>query len=273
MIANIRPGILVALRTRIVGGCEYQKQDLEAPAPEGEAAVADVKRWETTRVIEDPVEWAAAKAARTIAQTVIRKVCVRSDFGLLCPEDREVELDAAIETAHAAVDGHNDTAKITRVDVYVLKGRVASTDEEALKGIAAEVRGLLEDMDNGVAAGNVDAVREAASRAKKMGAMLDDETSEKVRAAVAEAREAAREIVKRVVDGEEQLATVLESVTLDAIKTARIAFLDVDEPAADLPLVRKTAAELDAEDLPAPGDRLPAKPAARQVDADEEEVA
>lgn len=238
MIANIRPGILVALRTRVTGGVEYRREDLGEPgetakADEGFSDAAFVERWETTRIVENVEEYDRAKACRGAAQAAIGRVCVRTDFGLLCLASREAELDAAIAAAQSLAREHNRTACCTVVEIYALKGRVAETDDEAARGIASEVRSLLDQMDAGVAAGDPKAVREAAGRAKKLAQLLDETTSGRVSDAVAEAREAARVITKRVVDGEEALAAVLADIKSDAREAARFAFLDV-EPAAEI---------------------------------------
>lgn len=248
MIASLKPGILVALRTAVRGGVEYRRTDLEPEAPEGTAAI---ERWETTRVVECPEEHERARAVRSAATNLIRRVCVATDFGLLCPEARESALDEATTAAKALADEHNRTAEHTRVDVYVMKGRIASSDEEAARGIAAEVRGLLDGMERGILAGDPVAVREAASRARKLEQVLDDAAAKKVGEAVSEARSAAREIARRVIDSGEAIETVVTEIRRERIETARFAFLDVDpvtditEPSTPPPLPRQT--ELDLE--------------------------
>lgn len=241
MIANIKPGILVALKTSVRGGVAYSRRELDTPegAPDG-----TMQRWETTRTIDNPDDYTAAKAIRSMAVSKVRRVCVATDFGLLCPEAKEAALDEAIEDARALVAAHNEDREVrTRVDFYVLKGRVASSDEEAARGIAAEVRGLLEAMDRGVAAGDPAAVREAASRARKLEQVLDDVTAKKVGEAVSEARAAAREITRRVIDGGEALDAVVSEISRERIEAARFTFLDVEpvgeiaEPAAEARVV------------------------------------
>lgn len=256
MTASIRPGLLVSLRTRITGGISYGRRDLDAPADLGGEG-SEVRRWETTRIVEDPVEHAAAKAARAAAQTAVTRTCVRSDFGLLCPEANEAALDAGIARAREIASAFCATAQRARVEVYVLKGLVATTDEEAVRALSAEVRDLLGAMETGVRGGNVEEIREAASRARRLGSMLDEETGVKIAAAVAEARAAAREIVKRVEKDGALAADVAAEIKLDAIATARFAFLDLDaEPSApaDLPaadLGRAAGLDLDAHAAPA----------------------
>lgn len=223
---TLKPGILVSLRTHIAGGVEYSRQDLSPPeAPAG----ADARRWETTRIIDDPGEWEAAKKIRAKCQSLIRGTCIFSDFGLLCPTSREPELEAAIvEAQKIAGEFNGDTSRRMRVEVYVLKGRIADSDQEAARAIAAEVRGLLEGMDRGITDCDPKAIRDAAARAKRLGSMLDEGAAAKVTAAVEQARTAAREIVKRVQKSGELVEKVVSDLKRDDISSARFAFLDFD---------------------------------------------
>src|SRR5574341_2098984 len=109
---TIKPGFLVSLHTATRGGVRYQRVDLEeekveVPADEtwvssgdGELVIVqEKKRWETTRVVEDAAEHEMAGKVRSKARGFICSVCVNTPFGLLCPADREQELDAAIDKA------------------------------------------------------------------------------------------------------------------------------------------------------------------------------
>jgi hypothetical protein len=189
---------------------------------------ADVTRWETTRVVEDPGEHDRAVKARGKARSLIAAHCTPTSFGLLCPLEKEGELDAAIREARGVVDAFNEGAQRSHVGVYVLKGRIAETDEEATRAIASEVRGLLDAMEKGIRNVNAKAVREAASKAKAMGAMLDESKQIAVSRAIETARKAAREIVKRVDKGGEDASVVLEEIATKPIESARFAFLDLD---------------------------------------------
>jgi hypothetical protein len=231
----IRPGLLVALHSTVTGGVQYRRTDLDASASQAAQGSGEVSRWETTRVIEDPAEHDRAIKARGKAIGEIRSICAATGFGLLCPENRESELDEAIRRARVIADEHNATANCTRVQIYALKGRIASTDEEAARAIGQEVTALLETMARGVEKLDVKAIREAATRAAEMGAMLGDEQIKAVSEAVEQARKAARTIVKRVEKGGEEAATVLQDIQRGAIERARFAFLDTEIP-ADAPV-------------------------------------
>jgi hypothetical protein len=234
----IRPGLLVALSSTVSGGVQYKRVDLDAPA---DGVVGDtlgetkreVTRWETTRVIEDPAEHDRASKTRGKACKEIRDICSDTNFGLLCPVDREADLDAAIKRAYALADEHNAGAKCTRVAIYTIKGRIASTDEEAARAIGSEVTALLDAMSRGIEQMDVKAIREAATRAADMSAMLGDEQIARVSDAVEQARKAARTIVARIQKKGENAASVLQDIQRGDIEKARFAFLDLDAPAVE----------------------------------------
>lgn len=221
----IRPGLLVSLKTTMVGGVSYQRTELNADrVANGDQ---DIARWETTRVIEDKAEHDAASKCRSQAASLIRKCCQTTGFGLLCPQEQEGALDAAMAAARQLVDNHNERAEHTRVGIFVLKGRVAADDAEAAKAITQEISELIVKMDAGINAFDPKAIRDAADRARELSAMLGDEEQAKVSAAIKQAREAARTIVKRVVKEGEERTLVMLDIQRSQIEKARVTFLDL----------------------------------------------
>jgi hypothetical protein len=247
--ATIRPGFLVSVKSTVSGGVSYQRTDLEHDAS---TDAKDVSRWETVRVIEDPVEHERAVKARGAALNAIRRLCSKTSFGLLCALDNAAALEAAVAEARAIVNEFNATAAYTRVQIYALKGKIASTDEEAARAIGQEVASLIADMDAGISKLDPKAIREAANKAREMASMLGEEAAGKVEGAIEQARKAARAIVKRIEKEGEAAAFVLADIQRGAIEKARIAFLDLGEaaaPTAALPAVdRQRFADLDLGD-------------------------
>jgi hypothetical protein len=223
----LKPGLLVALSVRMQGGVHYSKKDLESGEDD---AGQEIVRWETERTIADRAEHDAATKCRSACRTRITKVCTHTSFGLLCPATGETDLDAAVAEARELAEVFNKGARHSRVHVYVLKGRIAETDEEATRAIASEVRELLDEMNAGIREVNPARIREAADRAKKLGAVLDDSRADAVKRAVDIARKAAKEIVRRVEKGGEDAKLVLDEIATRPIDQARFAFLDIEEP-------------------------------------------
>ena len=222
--STIRPGLLVNVKSNVVGGVSYQRIDLDTSLP---AEGVDVARWETVRTIEDKEEHDKAVKCRSMALSLIRKVCSATTFGLLCPNEQEGALDAAIKAARQLVDNHNETATHTRVGIYVLKGRVASDDAEAARAITQEIAELTTKMDAGIKAFDPKAIRDAANRAREMSSMLSESAQTKINSAIEQARKAARTIVKRIETEGEDRSLVLMDIQRGQIESARIAFLDM----------------------------------------------
>lgn len=222
--STLRPGFLVSLKTSLRGNVHYDRTDL-TPVGEG----AGVQEWKTKRTIEDVEEFERGKRARTRAGSTIRSICSQSAFGLLCPEVDVDKLEAAIAEARKIVDDFNAEAQLSRISIYVLTGRVMPDDVEAVRAINSEIRELMADMAAGVGSGNVDAIREAASRVKGIGEMLETEAQTKVEMAVRTARDAAKQIVRdREHEGSGGRALVDKSA-IKRINELRTAFLDLDE--------------------------------------------
>lgn len=223
--STIRPGLLVALKTTVSGNVHYHKQELGS----SEEGNAEIVRWETERTIKDPKEFKAAGQLRMKARGFILSVCARSSFGLLCPEDKASKLADAIKKAHELADAFNQKASVTRINVNVIAGRVASDDVEATRAINGEVRELLERMESGLKKMDVEVIRDAATRAKALQSIIAPEANDRLKIAIDVAREAARKLVK----AGETAAREVDKEALKTLKASRTAFLDLDVPTQD----------------------------------------
>lgn len=226
---KLKPGLLVSVKTKLTGGVQYDRVDL-ANRTEGAATVA---KWETTRVIEDQAEFDRATKARSEAACAIRRHCIPSAFGLLCPYDRREALEAGIVEAAEIVRDWNAAKPRTRLAVYVLRGEIATTDQEAARAISAEVRELVAEMRAGIDGLDPERIRKAATTAKQLGAMFSEEQGVRVGEAVKQARQAAREIVERVQKNGERAEVVIGTLNTSAVNENRFAFLDIDAATQD----------------------------------------
>jgi vacuolar-type H+-ATPase subunit H len=213
----------VALSTSITGNVSYYKQDIgQAQADTGSLT----QRWETTKITRDLEEHERAKKIRSKVTSLLRSVCSTSKFGLLCPESNRAELLDMVRTARQLAIDFNARTNMTRVGVYIMMGRVAADDVEAVRAINSEVEGLLRNMVEGARALDPAAIREAANKARQLSAMLTEEASSKVRDAIDTARRVARDIVKSA----ERAEVVIDELALAKIGNTRLAFLDMDAP-------------------------------------------
>lgn len=259
----LKPGFLVSLKTGLRGGVTYARVDLEPDHLTDDGA--RVARWETTRDIPDPDEFERATAARSKARARVAGVCCLSSFGLLCPSAQEAELQEAIAAARGIAAAHNATAAQTQVEVYVLVGRIAQDDAEAARAIGAELRGLLDSMQAGIKAADPTAIREAATQAKNLGAMLSADIAGSISGAILEARTAARLIARRVQKAGESAAQVVAECSTQRIESARFAFLDLDEPRSDVQPEAPGARGVDLDPAPARSAAAPQLPFALEV--------
>ena len=236
--STLRPGLLVSLKSSVRGNVTYQRRNIGTEkAKDGTVKV----KWETIRTITDQAEHDAAGIARSKARGAISKVCTNSAFGLLCPETAEDELNAAIVEAQEIVDAFNAEAKLSRLGVFAITGRVAADDVQAVKAINSEVRDLLEDMQEGLKNLDVKVVREAARQAKEIGNMLSPDAQARIQIAIDAARSSAKQMVK----AGEQVAMTIDNQTITKIAEMRTAFLDLGEAKKIVtPKVKSVAVDL-----------------------------
>jgi hypothetical protein len=220
--STMRPGLLVSLKTSISGNINYNRRELEH---ETKKTGEEFARWETERTIADPQEHDKAVDARCAARSAITRICTNTAFGLLCPEDRADELEKAVQAARDIADTFNSEAKLSRLGVYVITGRIAQDDVEAVRAINSEVRDLLRDMSEGLKNLDVKAVRAAANKAKSIGAMLSPDAAARIQIAIDAARSSAKQMVK----AGEQVSMEIDNVSIRKITEQRTAFLDIDE--------------------------------------------
>lgn len=240
----IRPGIMVSLKSTLRGGIEYKRTDLDASEEKSQIAADHIEKWQTVKVVQDAAESDRASKARGAARTAITKFCSNTAFGLLCPSERESELDEGIKQARKIVEEFNATSSTIQIGIFCLKGKVASSDVEAARAIGEEVRSLLAEMEKGIANLDAEGIREACKKAKAISDMLETEQQEKIGKAIELARKNARDIVRRIQKGGENAAIVLADLQRGAIINARMAFLDSAE-------VSETSTETQGEQMPA----------------------
>lgn len=221
-VSTLRPGLLVSLRTSLSGNVSYQTRDIEADHIEADGSRRAV--WETSRTVVDPREHERAIQVRGRCRSLVIAHCAQSSFGLLCPETREAALKDAIRDARVLAEEFNRSTNLTRINVNVIAGRIAADDAEALRSINQEMRELLTAMEEGLQRLDAKAVRDAADKARQLGAMLSPYAQGEVQKAIEVARGAARRITK----AGETAAIEIDTATLRTIRASRTAFLDLE---------------------------------------------
>lgn len=242
MQTTLKPGLLVSLNTTITGNVKYSRQDVEAEH-RLENGLTTKAVWQTQKVVFDADEDERARKARSKVRSIISGVCAESAFGLLCPLAKRDELKKAEAEALAVAEAFNDTASLSRLNVFLMTGEIAADDVEAVTKINRQVRELLASMADGVERLDVQAVRDAADQARSLSGMLTDDAKARVAVAIKTAREAARKITK----AGEQAAQEIDRVAIRKISEARTAFLDLDQSGAPVATPELQASALDFE--------------------------
>jgi len=222
---TIKPGYLVSIKTTCHGGVQYNRIDM---GTEHEDGGRETSEWQTTRVIEDKAEHERSVQVRAKCSNMLRLACISTPFGSICPEDKIDGFMVIYEDAKRMVREFNDSAQSIRITVNMMRGKIASDDQEAVKSMVSEMRTLAQTMQSAVSKGDVKVIREAADMAKRMGAMLGEEVEGRVSEAVQAARKVAREIVKRVEKKGEKLEAVITEQNTQPIDQMRVAFLDLE---------------------------------------------
>jgi len=233
--ATIKPGFLISIKTTCHGGVQYSRVDM---GTEHEGSGRETSEWQTTRVIEDKTEHERSVRVRAACSNMLRLACISTPFGSICPEEKIDEFMGIYGDARKLADDFNATSQSIRITINMMRGRIASDDQEAVRSMISEMRELAQTMSAAISSGDVKAIREAAGMAKRMGGMLDESAESAVSEAVKAARKAAREIVKRVEKKGEKLEEVIGEQNTQPIDQMRMAFLDLEanlENASDEP--------------------------------------
>lgn len=260
IVSTLRPGLLVGLKTSIEGNVDIVRTELVEDHLEADGS--RVARWETERTVLDAAEHETAVKVRSKARGLLTGICARSDFGLLCPEDKKPQLEAAVREARRLCDEFNIGARLTEIKFFVVTGRIAVDDVEAIRAINNEVRGLIDEMQQGITKLDVEAVRAAASKAKQLGSMLSPDAQARIQGAI----DAVRGEAKKMIKAGEQAATEIDVTVLAKLAEARTAFLDLDAAGEVIqPDAATRAIDLDPEVDAMLGE----EPAPRDLDLDD----
>lgn len=264
-VSTVKPGLLVSLKTTIKGGVNYARIDIEAAHRNDEGA--EVAEWQTRKEVPNPEEYAAAVTARGKARSLIVGACCLSSFGYLCPEEKAQDLAEALQKAQQIARDFNAQSALCKIGVYALVGRIAASDAEAQRAINAEIKELIETMQSGVADADAKRIREAANKARQLESMLSADAAISVSEAIKEARTAARAIVKRIEKSGETASEVIKEISLEKMKAARFAFLDLEDgEEVEQTQIAARSVEYDAADIAPDQSAISAAPSLPQLE-------
>lgn len=219
----LSPGFLVGLSARTHGGRKTSSTEIDSER-EGARLTRELR---TEIQIDDTIEYEAALKERNRLRGIITAVCIPSEFGPLCPADREAELESAIAEAKAGEAAWNAQAKYTFISISALPAVIAQDSELAATAITAQVRDLLIKTVEAIKAADPKEIRENCKRLRNMSSMLSPELAAKADKALRNARSIARKLVKRVEKAGENAAAVLAEINAAEVDSARFEFLEL----------------------------------------------
>lgn len=223
---TLRPGLLVNMNTSVKGNVTYQVNDRDVRYVD-RSEITDIH---TRKLVVDIDEQDRAIKERTKIRGLILSVCAKSEFALLCPNDREDQLREAIAEGRVLAEKFNANARTTHIEFRVICGRIAQDDVETVRAITSEIRSLLDDMRQGVKTLDVKMIRAAAAQATEVGKVLSPEAKGRTEVAIKAARAAATKIVK----AGEVAAQEIDRAAIRKIGKARTQFLDINTEVAEL---------------------------------------
>lgn len=239
---TLKPGLLVSMNTSIHGNVRYQVEQLEAERLTANGTLES--EWTTRKTVVDPEEHDAAIKQRTKIRGLILSTCTKSEFALLCPNNREDDLREAITEARDIAAKFNANAKTTHIEFRIICGRIAQDDVETVRAITGEIRALMESMQQGLKSLDVKQIRAAANQATEVGKMLSPEAKGRLEVAIQAARGSARKIAK----AGNQAAKEVDRQALRKISRARTAFLDINTEVAELEEPKMDGRAIDFEE-------------------------
>jgi hypothetical protein len=183
---TLRPGLLVSLNTSVRWQCRLQQRGDRSRSPHGGRQAAS----EVAHGARHQRPGGTRKRNQGAFEGALARPQRLHSFGLrtALSGDRRRDLQKAIAEARKLTDQFNATATLTHVSFYVMIGRIAPDDVEAVKAINSEVRELMETMESGLKNLDAKTVRDAANRARNIGAMLTGDAAARVRNAIDVAR-------------------------------------------------------------------------------------
>ena len=78
--STIRPGLILILRTGVVGNVQYSKTILKAET-ETEDGKGSEAKWETERLVKNAEEQKEATQVRSKIRSMISAICAQTSFG------------------------------------------------------------------------------------------------------------------------------------------------------------------------------------------------
>lgn len=145
-------------------------------------------------------------------------------FGYFVPLAKGPELEKTLKDIDTGVQLYNFNAKLTRLSVDFATFQISSSDDRIAAALYKKAVDLLEQMAEFIAEGDVRKLRQLFGQMKSLDRMLPTDTSEKLSEVMKQARDAAKEAVKKMKNVDEDKAKakiaqkILKAVPVSGIR-------------------------------------------------------
>jgi hypothetical protein len=160
IIESIKPGILVAGKIYLKGGIRYKRE--YSPSQLDNNTL--VREWNTVAIVEDIKEREEADRVRSSIYSKLRRVCVHTHIGMICPLEKKEELEKTLEEANFARTEFNNKANTCSLEVYYALFELKSDNAEVLSAIASQVQEGLEKVNSAIKMEDLRAINLAPKR-------------------------------------------------------------------------------------------------------------
>jgi DNA-binding protein H-NS len=256
-IQKIKPGILVTEWLHRQGGIHYKREVLENYLEDKKR----IREWKTFSIIDNEDEYKERTNVISVAYAKLRRLCVTTSVGLICPRSREKELKEIITEIRTDIDAFNNKASTCEIAARWGFFEIDENNQAAIAAIADHIAEIADSVDKALTQSDLEALRRAPVRflksmtpeaivelpdteknailarvraelirvaiadARHFDSIVTDEVASEVKTVVKQARKIARDLCKKVEKKNQAIDTVLSEVDISGIRKLRASFV------------------------------------------------
>jgi len=256
-IQKIKPGILVTEWLHRQGGIHYKREVLENYLEDKKR----IREWKTFSIIDNEDEYKERTNVISVAYAKLRRLCVTTSVGLICPRSREKELKEIITEIRTDIDAFNNKASTCEIAARWGFFEIDENNQAAIAAIADHIAEIANSVDKALTQSDLEALRRAPVRflksmtpeaivelpdteknailarvraelirvaiadARHFDSIVTDEVASEVKTVVKQARKIARDLCKKVEKKNQAIDTVLSEVDISGIRKLRASFV------------------------------------------------
>lgn len=228
---TLKPSVLIGLAIRRTGAVRYERVEGNLEK-EGER---EVKTWTTTRRTDALSELKESESLASECRRLVRSVAYPMAVGLVCPKDREKDLDTVIAHIKAKIAEANVNWTQARLSSAIVKAEIATDDQEAAKALTMEMSTMLGDLLTSLEECDVKKIRATVASMKGLDSLLPEIQSETLKKALQTARKVASTVVREVEKKGRDIESVKLELDLSPLDVARTMFVEVEQQVSILP--------------------------------------